>query len=99
MGSVHARSHGAFPPDVFVRALTDLGPGRSEIVGSNGAGPLQVHGSGDTWADVTEGFTRAATSGSGRAYRIDPAADGGSDVHVTAVHLPRTAESRLSPAP
>jgi hypothetical protein len=55
MGSVHVRAHGSFPPDVFVRALTDFGPGRGDVFGNSEAGHLQVHDRGDTWADVTEG--------------------------------------------
>lgn len=55
MGTVHARAHGSFAPEVFVRALTDFGPGREEIFGNSEEGHLQVHDSGPTWADVTEG--------------------------------------------
>jgi hypothetical protein len=55
MGTVHVRAHGSFPPDVFVRALTDFGPGRAEVFGNSESGHLQVHDRGETWADVTEG--------------------------------------------
>jgi hypothetical protein len=57
MGRVHVQAHGSFPPDVFVRALTDFGPGRSEVFGNNAAADLRVHDRGDTWAEVTEGST------------------------------------------
>ena len=55
MGRVHVRAHGAVPPDVLAAALTDFGPGRSQVFGNNESGRLQVHDRGDTWADVTEG--------------------------------------------
>jgi hypothetical protein len=55
MGRVHVRAHGSFPPDVFVSALTDFGPGRAEVFGNNAAGDLRVHERGETWAEVTEG--------------------------------------------
>ena len=55
MGRVHVRAHGSFAPEVFVAALTDFGPGRGEVFG-NTAG-VEVHGSGDGWAEVTEGST------------------------------------------
>ena len=57
MGRVHARAHGSFPPDVFIGALTDFGPGRAEVFGNNAAGELRVHDRGETWAEVTEGST------------------------------------------
>ena len=55
MGRVHVRAHGSFPPDVLVAALTDFGPGRSQVFGDSEPRRLQVHARGDTWADVTEG--------------------------------------------
>ena len=47
MGRVHVRAHGAFPPERFVAALTDFGPGRSEIWGNSDEGRLTVHERGD----------------------------------------------------
>ena len=55
MGRVHVRAHGSFPPEVFVSALTDFGPGRSEVFGNTAE--VEVHERGDTWAEVTEGST------------------------------------------
>src|SRR3954466_10688686 len=55
MGRVHVRAHGAVPPERFVAALTDFGPGREEIWGSSDPRHLVVHDRGDTWAEVTEG--------------------------------------------
>jgi hypothetical protein len=42
-------------PEQFLAALTDFGPDRSQIWGNSKEQFLTVHGSGDTWADVTEG--------------------------------------------
>ncbi|MEV0716615.1 hypothetical protein [Asanoa sp. NPDC050611] len=42
-------------PQEFVAALTDFGPGRSEIFGRSADGYLKVHEKGPTQADVTEG--------------------------------------------
>lgn len=57
MGRAHVRAHGAFPPERFVAALTDFGPGRSEVWGNVDPANLVVHEQGDTWAEVTEGST------------------------------------------
>lgn len=61
MGRVHVHAHGAFPPERFVAALTDFGPGRSQIWGNNDEGRLRVHDKGDTWAEVTEGSPAAGS--------------------------------------
>ena len=42
-------------PEQFVAALTDFGPGRSEIFGRSADGYLEVHDKGPDHADVTEG--------------------------------------------
>jgi hypothetical protein len=42
-------------PEQFVAALTDFGPGRSEIFGRSGDDYLEVHDQGPNQADVTEG--------------------------------------------
>ena len=42
-------------PEQFLAALTDFGPDRSQVWGNSKEQFLTVHGSGDTWADVTEG--------------------------------------------
>ena len=52
MPTVHIHESTTVPPDRFVAALTDFGPGRDEIFRNSHA---KVHDSGDTWADVTEG--------------------------------------------
>ena len=61
MGRVHVRAHGAFPPERFVAALTDFGPGRSAIWGNSDEGRLTVHERGNTWAEVTEGSPAAGS--------------------------------------
>ena len=55
MGRAHVQAHGAFPPEQFVAALTDFGPGRSEIFGRSADDYLKVHDQGPNQADVTEG--------------------------------------------
>jgi Polyketide cyclase / dehydrase and lipid transport len=42
-------------PEQFLAALTDFGPGRSEIFPNSADGFLTVHDRGDDFADVTEG--------------------------------------------
>ncbi len=69
MGRAHARAHGTFPPERFVAALTDFGPGRSEIWGNSSPKHLVVHDRGPTWADVTEGS--AAGGGIWQRLRYD----------------------------
>jgi hypothetical protein len=55
MGRVHLRAHGAVPPERFLAALTDFGPGREQIWGDSDPRHLVVHQRGDAWAEVTEG--------------------------------------------
>jgi hypothetical protein len=55
MGRVHVQAHGAVPPERFVAALTDFGPGREEIWGNSDPEHFVVHDRGATWAEVTEG--------------------------------------------
>ena len=61
MGRVHVQAHGSFPPERFVAALTDFGPGRAQIWGNSDPAKLTVHGRGDTWAEVTEGSPAAGS--------------------------------------
>jgi len=42
-------------PEQFVAALTDFGPGRSELFGNSADGYMKVHEQGPNEADVTEG--------------------------------------------
>ena len=67
MGRVHVRAHGAVPPERFVAALTDFGPGRGGL-GQQRPEDLVVHDRGDTWADVTEG---SAAGGVWQRLRYD----------------------------
>ena len=73
MGRAHVRAHGTFPPDRFVAALVDFGPGRAEIWGNTDPEHLAVHDRGDTWAEVTEG---SATGGVWQRMRYDWSAPG-----------------------
>jgi len=43
-------------PEQFVAALTDFGPGRSQVFGNSADDYLKVHQRGATDADVTEGW-------------------------------------------
>ena len=70
MGRVHVRAHGAVPPDRFVAALTDFGPGRQEIWGNSDPRHLAVHDRGDTWAEVTEGSGAARRGLAAHALRL-----------------------------
>jgi hypothetical protein len=68
MGRVHVRGHGAVPPEEFVAALTDFGPGRRQVWGNSDPRHLVVHDRGDTWAEVTEG---SAAGGVWQRLRYD----------------------------
>src|SRR5438067_11261109 len=68
MGRVHVRAQGAVPPERFVAALTDFGPGREEIWGNSDPQHFVVHDQGATWAEVTEG---SATGGVWQRLRYD----------------------------
>jgi hypothetical protein len=68
MGSVHVRAHGAVPPDRFIAALTDFGPGREQVWGNSDPRHLVVHDRGATWAEVTEG---SAAGGVWQRLRYD----------------------------
>jgi hypothetical protein len=69
MGRAHVRARGSFPPEQFVAALTDFGPGRSQIWGNSSPSHLTVHDRGATWAEVTEGS--AAGGGVWQRLRYD----------------------------
>ena len=55
MATVHLHQTTTATPEQFVAALTDFGPGRSQIFGNSADGYLKVHDQGPSWADVTEG--------------------------------------------
>ena len=55
MGRVEVSACAGFPPERFVAALTDFGPGRSKIWGNSSPGSFEVHEVGEHWAEVTEG--------------------------------------------
>jgi hypothetical protein len=68
MGRVHVQAHGTVPPERFVAALTDFGPGREEIWGNSDPQQFVVHDRGATWAEVTEG---SAVGGVWQRLRYD----------------------------
>ena len=68
MGHVHVQAHGTVPPERFVAALTDFGPGREEIWGNSDPKHFVVHDQGATWAEVTEG---SAAGGVWQRLRYD----------------------------
>ena len=55
MPTMHFKQTMTATPEQFVAALTDFGPGRSEIWDNTDDGYLKVHDVGKTEADVTEG--------------------------------------------
>ena len=55
MATIHFTTTTTATPEQFVAAITDFGPGRSQIFGNTDDGQLVVHESGPGWADVTEG--------------------------------------------
>ena len=55
MATLHYRENTTSTPEQFVAAVTDFGPGRSELFGNSADGYMKVHSRGATEADVTEG--------------------------------------------
>ncbi|AGZ40850.1 SRPBCC family protein [Actinoplanes friuliensis] len=55
MPTIHLTRTIRVTPEQFVAAVTDFGPGRSKIFGNTSDEVLEVHGLGETTADVTEG--------------------------------------------
>ena len=55
MATLHFNAKTSATPEQWVAALTDFGPGRSEIFENSADDDLKVHDRGPTEADVTEG--------------------------------------------
>jgi hypothetical protein len=55
MATVHVKQSTTVPPDRFIAALTNFGPGRGEIFAYSQEDSVRVNSRGDAWADVTEG--------------------------------------------
>ena len=55
MATIHFTTTTTATPEQFIAAVTDFGPGRSEIFGNSDDSRLEVHDRGPDWADVTEG--------------------------------------------
>jgi hypothetical protein len=55
MATLHFTQTTTSTPEQFIAAVTDFGPGRSELFGNSDDQYLQVHDLGSDHADVTEG--------------------------------------------
>ncbi|WP_062987926.1 hypothetical protein [Nocardia anaemiae] len=55
MSTIHFKETTNSTPEQFVAALTDFGPGRSQVFGNSADEYLEVHNKGRREADVTEG--------------------------------------------
>src|SRR3954453_18770901 len=55
MATIHFTTTTTATPEQFIAAVTDFGPGRSELFGNTDDSQLVVHDTGPDWADVTEG--------------------------------------------
>jgi hypothetical protein len=55
MSTIHLHEKTSVTPEQFIAALTDFGPGRSQLFGNSDDDYLKVHERGATDADVTEG--------------------------------------------
>ncbi|MEU2123560.1 hypothetical protein [Nocardia niwae] len=55
MSTIHFKETTTSTPEQFVAALTDFGPGRSQVFGNSADEYLEVHNRGRREADVTEG--------------------------------------------
>jgi hypothetical protein len=55
MPTIHFSETMTATPERFIAALTDFGPGRSQVWGNSADSFLKVHDRGATEADVTEG--------------------------------------------
>jgi hypothetical protein len=55
MATLHYHENTTSTPEQFVAAVTDFGPGRSQIFGRSADDYLKVHSQSATEADVTEG--------------------------------------------
>lgn len=55
MSTIHMHGTTTATRQQYLEALTDFGPGRSELFGNSADDYLEVHDRGSDWADVTEG--------------------------------------------
>ena len=55
MSTIHMHGTTTATSQQYLAALTDFGPGRSELFGNSADDYLEVHDRGSDWADVTEG--------------------------------------------
>ena len=59
MATIHLHQTTIATPEEFLAALTDFGPGRSQLFSATSDEFLKVHEQGPTFADVTEGTSSA----------------------------------------
>jgi hypothetical protein len=55
MSTIHLHQRTTLKPEQYIAALTDFGPGRSQLFGNSADEFLKVHSQGPSQADVTEG--------------------------------------------
>jgi hypothetical protein len=55
MSTIHLHRRTISTPEQYIAALTDFGPGRSQVFGNSADDYLKVHHKGASHADVTEG--------------------------------------------
>jgi hypothetical protein len=55
MSTIHLHQRTTLTPEQYIAALTDFGPGRSQVFGNSADEYLKVHSYGSSQADVTEG--------------------------------------------
>jgi hypothetical protein len=55
MSTIHLHQRTTLKPEQYIAALTDFGPGRSQLFGNSADEYLKVHSQGPSQADVTEG--------------------------------------------
>ena len=55
MSTIHLHQRTTLKPEQYIAALTDFGPGRSQVFGNSADEYLKVHSQGPSQADVTEG--------------------------------------------
>jgi hypothetical protein len=74
MTTVNFKLRSLLAPDAVLAALTDFGPGRSEVWPNVDSAHFKVHGQGPGWAEITEGSSVAGGVWERERYSWDAAA-------------------------
>jgi len=74
MTTVNFKLQSQLAPDAVLAALTDFGPGRSEVWPNVDSAHFKVHGQGPGWAEITEGSSVAGGVWERERYNWDAAA-------------------------